>query len=155
MSISLSSRPGPAGPVAPSFPRIKIHDTRMLRLMEVLLHGGTHCGCVLPDSPSLLTICLGFPLCLTSSATTCARCVPLLERDGGIRYRLTTKGESRPLVLFSHVSAVPWLIPSSAATGPTQLPTPVEAAFHRDNQFANCPNSWKQHEIFRPFLVKH
>jgi len=33
---------------AARFPGIKIHDTRMIRLMEVLLHGGTTVG--LPDS---------------------------------------------------------------------------------------------------------
>jgi hypothetical protein len=26
------------------YPGIKIHETRVIRLMEVLLHGGTHVG---------------------------------------------------------------------------------------------------------------
>jgi hypothetical protein len=91
------------------YPCIKIHETRIIRLMEVLLHGGTHVGgwTAKEIHQAVLTT---FDLSSRAYALN-QLCYDLrklkghalLQRDGSRTYRLTTKGvEVALLFLFFH-----------------------------------------------------
>ena len=86
---------------------IKIHDTRMMRLMEVLLHGGTQLnGWRTADIHPAILAAFG----LSASAYTLTqlrydlrkmKAHGLLERIGrGYRYRLTDKGIQSALMFI-------------------------------------------------------
>ena len=127
---------------ASKIPGIKIHDTRMLRLMEVLLHGGTK---VLGWRASDIHQSI-----LASFALSAERYTPtqlrydlrklkahgLLERDGRrYTYRLTHKGTRAALlfVLFHQRVCGP-LANSLFHRRPSQTATPLsklEAAYHK------------------------
>jgi hypothetical protein len=123
-------------------PGIKIHDTRMLRLMEVLLHTGTK---VLGWRTAEIhqAILSGFSLAPASYTLTQLRydlrklkAHGLLERDRRrYAYRLTDKGTRAALlfVLFHQRVCGP-LASSLFHRRPTQTPTPlskIEAAYHK------------------------
>ena len=92
------------------YPGIKIHETRIIRLMEVLLHGGTHVGgwTAKEIHQAVLTT---FDLSSRAYGLNQLRYDlrklkghALLQRDGSrYAYRLTTKGvEVALLFLFFH-----------------------------------------------------
>ena len=86
---------------------IKIHDTRMMRLMEVLLHGGTQLnGWRTADIHQTILTAFGLPLS-TYTLTQLRydlrkmKAHGLLERIGrGYRYRLTDKGTKAALMFI-------------------------------------------------------
>jgi hypothetical protein len=92
------------------YPGIKIHETRIIRLMEVLLHGGTHLGGWTAKEihqAVLTTFGLsekGYRLNQLRYDLRKLKGHALLERDGSrYAYRLTTKGvEVALLFLFFH-----------------------------------------------------
>jgi hypothetical protein len=123
-------------------PGIKLHDTRMLRLMEVLLHHGTK---VLgwPASDVHQAILSSFALTVQSYTLTQLRydlrkmkAHGLLERDGRrYAYRLTAKGTRAALlfVLFHQRVCGP-LAHSLFQRRPTQTAAPlskIEAAYRK------------------------
>jgi hypothetical protein len=124
------------------YPGIKIHDTRVIRLLEVLLHGGSHLGgwtakqihhavlisFHLPDSAYGLNQ-LRYDLRKLKGHG-------LLQRDGSrYAYRLTTKGvQVALLLLFFHKRLCGPLANSRFHHRPDpahQPPSRLEAAYHR------------------------
>jgi len=135
--------PIPAG--ASKIPGIKIHDTRMLRLMEVLLHAGTKVSgwraAELHEA-----IVSSFNLAPANYTLTQLRydlrkikAHGLLQRDGRrYAYRLTDKGNRVALlfVLFHQRVCGP-LANSLFHRRPNQTRTPlskIEAAYHKANR---------------------
>jgi hypothetical protein len=144
MSISLFLQ-RPALPVTRGtsrFPGIKIHDTRMIRLMEVLLHGGTRlAGWRAPQIHQAVLSTSALPasrygLNQFHYDLRKLRAHGLLERDGQrYAYRLTDKGVKVAvlLVLFHQRLCGP-LAHSLFRQQPdrTHMPsTKLEAAFHK------------------------
>jgi hypothetical protein len=92
------------------YPGIKIHETRIIRLMEVLLHAGTHVGgwTAKEIHQAVLTSFglseKGYRLSQLSYDLRKLKGHGLIERDGSrYAYRLTTKGtEVSLLFLFFH-----------------------------------------------------
>ena len=121
---------------------IKIHDTRLMRLMEVLLHGGTQLnGWRSADLPqSILTTFGLFPTSYTLTQLRYdmrqMKAHGLLERIGrGYRYRLTDKGAKAALmfILFHQRVSGP-LANSLFHHQPDETLKPVskiEAAYHK------------------------
>jgi len=124
------------------YPGIKIHDTRVIRLLEVLLHGGSHLGgwtakqihhavlisFHLPDSAYGLNQ-LRYDLRKLKGHG-------LLQRDGSrYAYRLTTKGvQVALLLLFFHKRLCGPLANSRFHHRPDHAHQPasrLEAAYHR------------------------
>ena len=92
------------------YPGIKIHETRIIRLMEVLLHGGTHVGgWTAKEIHEAVLTTFGltektYRLNQLSYDLRKLKGHSLLERDGSrYAYRLTTKGvQVSLLLLFFH-----------------------------------------------------
>ena len=117
-------------------PGIKIQDTRMLRLMEVLLHRGTQLGgwrsCQIHQA-----ILSAFQLTPANYTLTQLRydlrklkAHALLERDGSrYAYRLTDKGTRVTLISSSSTSAsaVPWPTASSTVNPPNPTLPPANS----------------------------
>jgi hypothetical protein len=125
-----------------SIPGIKIQDIRMLRVMEVLLHGGTQLG-GWRSRQIHQAILSAFQLTPESYTLTQLRddlrkrkAHELLQRDGHrYAYRLTDKGIRVALtfILFHHRVCGP-LANSLFLRQPTQLHTPtskLQAAYHK------------------------
>jgi len=121
---------------------IKIHDTRMMRLMEVLLHGGTQLnGWRSVDVHQ--TILATFGLSALSYTLTQLRydmrkmkAHGLLERVGrGYRYRLTDKGTKAALMfILFHKRVCGPLANSLFHHRPDEAlkpPTKIEVAYHK------------------------
>ncbi len=124
------------------FPGIKIHDTRMIRLMEILLHGGTTVG-AWPAKQIHEAILTAFELPVVRYGLNQLRydlrkmkAHGLLERDGKrYAYRLTDKGTKVALtfVLFHQRLCGPLAnslfhhLPDSSARPKSKL----EAAYHQ------------------------
>jgi hypothetical protein len=129
---------------AAKIPGIKIHDTRMLRLMEVLLHGGTK---VLGWRASDIhqSILASFALSAERYTLTQLRydlrklkAHGLLERDGRrYAYRLTHKGTRAALLfILFHQRVCGPLTHSLFRRRTTQTATPlskIEAAYRKAN----------------------
>jgi hypothetical protein len=134
------AQPVPVGPT--KIPGIKIHDTRMLRLMEVLLHGGSQLAgwrtadmhravleafAITPEAYSMTQL---------RYDVRKLRAHRLLEREGrSYRYRLTNKGVrvAAMFVLF-HKRVCGPLANTLFHHRPTKTPTPpakIEAAYHK------------------------
>ena len=122
-------------------PGIKIHDTRMLRLMEVLLHGGSQLAGW--RTAQLYTAVLeAFGILPTAYSLTQLRydvrklrAHDLLERQGrSYSYRLTTKGVkvAALFVLFQKRVCGPLAntLFHHRPTKTTPLPAKIEAAYH-------------------------
>jgi hypothetical protein len=125
-----------------SYPGIKIHETRIIRLMEVLLHGGTHVGgWTAKEIHQAVITTFGL-------AERCYRLNQLrydlrklkghalLEREGSrYAYRLTTKGvEVSLLFLFFHKRLCGPLANSRFHHQPNAEHRPnsrLETAYHR------------------------
>jgi hypothetical protein len=123
------------------FPGIKIHDTRMIRLMEVLLHGGTRLvGWRAPQihQAVLTTYALApsrYGLNQARYDLRKMRAHDLVERDGNhYAYRLTDKGvKVAVLFVLFHQRLCGPLAHSlfQHRPDPTLVPnTKLEAAFH-------------------------
>jgi hypothetical protein len=123
-------------------PGIKIHDTRMVRLLETLLHAGTQIQ-AWPTAQIHQTITTSFGLSPETYPLTQLRydlrklkAHGLLERDGKrYRYRLTDKGArvALMLVLFHKPVCGP-LAGSLFDRQPQRSPQPaskIEVAYHR------------------------
>jgi hypothetical protein len=124
------------------YPGIKIHETRIIRLMEVLLHGGTHVGgwtAKQIHEAVLTTFGLserGYRLNQLRYDLRKLKGHALLERDGSrYAYRLTTKGlEVALLFLFFHKRLCGPLANSRFHHQPDARHRPdsrLEAAYHR------------------------
>jgi hypothetical protein len=124
------------------YPGIKIHDTRIIRLLEVLLHGGTHVGgwTAKEVHQAVLTTfdlsATGYRLNQLSYDLRKLKGHALLERDGSrYAYRLTTKGvEVAMLFLFFHKRLCGPLANSRFHHTPDPQHRPnsqLEAAYHR------------------------
>src|SRR6516162_6373776 len=127
------------------YPGIKIHDRRVIRLLEVLLHGGTHVGgwTAKDIHQSVLTT---FGLSERSYGLNQLRYDlrklkghGLLERDGSrYAYRLTSKGiQVALLFLFFHKRLCGPLAHSRFNHRPVDHHRPaskLEAAYHRADQ---------------------
>jgi hypothetical protein len=124
------------------YPGIKIHDTRVIRLMEVLLHAGTHVGGWTAKEiheAVLTTFGLSarcYRLNQLSYDLRKLKAHGLLERDGSrYAYRLTTKGvEVALLFLFFHKRLCGPLANSRFHHQPDAEHRPdsrPEAAYHR------------------------
>ena len=124
------------------YPGIKIHETRIIRLMEVLLHGGTHVGgwtAKQIHEAALTTFGLSenrYRLRQLSYDLRKLKGHALLERDGSrYAYRLTTKGvEVALLFLFFHKRLCGPLANSRFHHQPDARHRPdsrLEAAYHR------------------------
>src|SRR5438552_13769841 len=124
------------------YPGIKIHETRIIRLMEVLLHGGTHVGgwtAKQIHEAVLTTFGLsdsGYRLNQLRYDLRKLKGHSLLERDGSCyAYRLTTKGlEVGLLFLFFHKRLFGQLANSRFHHQPDARLRPdsrLEAAYHR------------------------
>jgi hypothetical protein len=124
------------------YPGIKIHETRIIRLMEVLLHGGTHVGgwtAKQIHEAVLTTFGLserGYRLNQLRYDLRKLKGHALLERDGSCyAYRLTTKGlEVGLLFLFFHKRLCGPLANSRFHHQPDVRHRPdsrLEAAYHR------------------------
>ena len=124
------------------YPGIKIHDTRIIRLMEVLLHGGTHVGgwtAKQIHEAVLTTFGLsqrGYRLNQLRYDLRKLKGHALLERDGSrYAYRLTTKGlQVSLLFLFFHKRLCGPLANSRFHHQPDARHRPdsrLEAAYHR------------------------
>src|SRR6266487_4945211 len=125
-----------------TMPGIKIHDTRMLRLMEVLLHGGSQlAGWRTAQLHAAVLEAFG----ITTAAYSLTqlrydmrklRAHGLLERQGqSYSYRLTAKGVkvAALFVLFQKRVCGP-LANTLFHHGPTKtatLPDKIEAAYHK------------------------
>jgi hypothetical protein len=122
-------------------PGIKIHDTRMLRLMEVLLHGGSQLAGW--RTAQLYTAVLeAFAISPTAYSLTQLRydvrklrAHGLLERQGrSYSYRLTTKGVkvAALFVLFQKRVCGPLAntLFHHRPTNTTSLPAKIETAYH-------------------------
>jgi hypothetical protein len=124
------------------YPGIKIHETRVIRLMEVLLHGGTHVGgwTAKQIHEAVLTT-FGLPekrygLNQLRYDLRKLKGHGLVERDGSrYAYRLTTKGvEVALLFLFFHKRLCGPLANSRFHHQPNAEHRPesrLEAAYHR------------------------
>ena len=124
------------------YPGIKIHDPRVIRLLEVLLHGGTHVGgwTARQIHQAVLTT---FHLSERTYGLNQLRYDlrklkghGLLERDGTrYAYRLTSKGAQVALLfLFFHKRLCGPLANSRFHHHPDarqRPPSPLEAAYHR------------------------
>ena len=116
------------------YPGIKIHDRRVIRLLEVLLHGGTHVGGWTAKEihqAVLTTFALSEPSYGLNQLRYDLRKLKghgLLERDGSrYAYRLTSKGVQVALLfLFFH----------KRLCGP-----PANSRFHRRPDPQNRPDS--------------
>jgi len=124
------------------YPGIKIHDTRVIRLMEVLLHGSTHVGGWTAQEihqAVLTTFALSERTYRLNQLRYDLRKLKghaLLERDGcRYAYRLTTKGvEVALLFLFFHKRLCGPLANSRFHHHPAARHRPdsrLEAAYHR------------------------
>ena len=124
------------------YPGIKIHDTRIIRLMEVLLHGATHVGGWTAKEiheAVLSTFGLSEKAYRLNQLRYDLRKLKghgLLERDGSrYAYRLTTKGvEVSLLFLFFHKRLCGPLANSRFHHQPDAEHRPnsrLEAAYHR------------------------
>jgi hypothetical protein len=124
------------------YPGIKIHDTRIIRLLEVLLHSGTHVGgwTAKEVHQAVLTTfhlsASGYRLNQLSYDLRKLKGHALLERDGSrYAYRLTTKGvEVAMLFLFFHKRLCGPLANSRFHHKPDPKHRPnsqLEAAYHR------------------------
>src|ERR1700746_3906629 len=124
------------------YPCIKIHETRIIRLMEVLLHGGTHVGgwtAKQIHEVVLTTFDLsesGYRLNQLLYDLRKLKGHALLEQDGShYAYRLTTKGvEVALLFLFFHKRLCGPLANSRFHHRPDARHRPdsrLEAAYHR------------------------
>ena len=124
------------------YPGIKIHETRIIRLMEVLLHGGTHVGGWTAKeihAAVLTTFGLSekrYGLNQLRYDLRKLRGHGLLERDGSrYAYRLTTKGvEVALLFLFFHKRLCGPIANSRFHHQPDAQHRPesrLEAAYHR------------------------
>src|SRR5260221_3537249 len=124
------------------YPGIQIHDPRVIRLLEVLLHGGSHVGgwTAKQIHRAVLT---AFHLSDTAYGLNQLRYDlrklkghGLLQRDGSrYAYRLTPKGfQVALLFLFSHKRLCGPLAPTRFHHRPTNHHRPaskLEAAYHR------------------------
>lgn len=137
------ARPIPSGRT--KIPGIKIHDTRMMRLMEVLLHGGTQLG-GWRTAQIHQAIRAAFDLSADAYTLTQLRYDlrkmkghGLLERDGRhYCYRLTDKGQkvAAMFVLFHKRICGP-LANSLFHHQPektTKPPAKIEAAYHKADE---------------------
>jgi hypothetical protein len=124
------------------YPGIKIHETRIIRLMEVLLHGGTHVGGWTAKeihAAVLTTFGLSDRTYRLNQLNYDLRKLKghsLLERDGSrYAYRLTTKGVQVSLLfLFFHKRLCGPLANSRFHHQPDAENRPnsrLEAAYHR------------------------
>ena len=124
------------------YPGIKIHETRVIRLMEVLLHGGTHVGGWTAKEiheAVLTTFGLserGYRLNQLRYDLRKLKGHALLERDGSrYAYRLTSKGvEVALLFLFFHKRLCGPLANSRfhhQADAQHRPDSRLEAAYHR------------------------
>jgi hypothetical protein len=124
------------------YPGIKIHETRLIRLMEVLLHGGTHVGgWTAKEIHEAVLTTFGLPekryhLNQLRYDLRKLKGHGLLERDGSrYAYRLTTKGvEVALLFLFFHKRLCGPLANSRFHHQPIAQHRPdsrLEAAYHR------------------------
>ena len=127
------------------YPGIKIHETRVIRLLEVLLHGGTHVGgwtAKQIHEAVLTTFGLSEKHYRLNQLRYDLRKLKghaLLERDGSrYAYRLTTKGvEVALLFLFFHKRLCGPLANSRFHHQPEaqhRPNSPLEAAYHRADQ---------------------
>ena len=132
----------PASKGSVRYPGIKIHDTRVIRLMEVLLHGGTRVGGWTAKeihTAVLATFGLSDKRYRLNQLRYDLRKLKghaLLERDGSrYAYRLTTKGvEVALLFLFFHKRLCGPLANSRFHHQPLADHRPdsqLEAAYHR------------------------
>jgi len=130
------------------YPGIKIHDTRVIRLCEVLLHGGTHVGGWTANQihqAVLTTFHLsdkGYGLNQLRYDLRKLRGHGLIERDGSrYAYRLTTKGVQVALLfLFFHKRLCGPLANSRFHHEPDAKHRPhsqLEAAYHRADKAIN------------------
>jgi hypothetical protein len=130
------------------YPGIKIHDTRVIRLCEVLLHGGTHVGGWTANQihqAVLTTFHLsdkGYGLNQLRYDLRKLRGHGLIERDGSrYAYRLTTKGVQVALLfLFFHKRLCGPLANSRFHHQPDAKHRPhsqLEAAYHRADKAIN------------------
>jgi hypothetical protein len=124
------------------YPGIKIHETRVIRLLEVLLHGGTHVGgwtAKQIHGAVLTSFALSHRRYRLNQLRYDLRKLKghgLLERDGShYTYRLTTKGaEVALLFLFFHKRLCGPLANSRFHHQPHAEHRPdsqLEAAYHR------------------------
>ena len=132
----------PVSKGAVRYPGIKIHDTRVIRLMEVLLHGGTRVGGWTANqihAAVLASFGLSDKRYRLNQLRYDLRKLKghaLLERDGSrYAYRLTTKGvEVALLLLFFHKRLCGPLAYSRFHHQPVpehRPRSPLEAAYHR------------------------
>ncbi|HXJ59545.1 MAG TPA: hypothetical protein VNU68_23105 [Verrucomicrobiae bacterium] len=130
------------------YPGIKIHDTRVIRLCEVLLHGGTHVGGWTANQihqAVLTTFHLsdkGYSLNQLRYDLRKLRGHGLIERDGTrYAYRLTLKGVQVALLfLFFHKRLCGPLANSRFHHEPDAKHRPhsqLEAAYHRADKAIN------------------
>ena len=130
------------------YPGIKIHDTRVIRLCEVLLHGGTHVGGWTANQihqAVLTTFHLsdkGYGLNQLRYDLRKLRGHGLIERDGSrYAYRLTLKGVQVALLfLFFHKRLCGPLANSRFHHQPDAKHRPhsqLEAAYHRADKAIN------------------
>ena len=130
------------------YPGIKIHDTRVIRLCEVLLHGGTHVGGWTANQihqAVLTTFHLsdkGYGLNQLRYDLRKLRGHGLIERDGSrYAYRLTQKGVQVALLfLFFHKRLCGPLANSRFHHKPDAKHRPhsqLEAAYHRADKAIN------------------
>ena len=130
------------------YPGIKIHDTRVIRLCEVLLHGGTHVGGWTANQihqAVLTTFHLsdkGYGLNQLRYDLRKLRGHGLIERDGTrYAYRLTPKGVQVALLfLFFHKRLCGPLANSRFHHQPDAKHRPhsqLEAAYHRADKAIN------------------
>jgi hypothetical protein len=130
------------------YPGIKIHDTRVIRLCEVLLHGGTHVGGWTANQiheAVLTTFHLsdkGYGLNQLRYDLRKLRGHGLIERDGSrYAYRLTPKGvQVALLLLFFHKRLCGPLANSRFHHEPDAKHRPhsqLEAAYHRADKAIN------------------
>ena len=130
------------------YPGIKIHDTRVIRLCEVLLHGGTHVGGWTANQihqAVLTTFHLsdkGYGLNQLRYDLRKLRGHGLIERDGSrYAYRLTLKGVQVALLfLFFHKRLCGPLANSRFHHEPDAKHRPhsqLEAAYHRADKAIN------------------
>jgi hypothetical protein len=130
------------------YPGIKIHDTRVIRLCEVLLHGGTHVGGWTANQihqAVLTTFHLsdkGYGLNQLRYDLRKLRGHGLIERDGSrYAYRLTPKGVQVALLfLFFHKRLCGPLANSRFHHQPDAKHRPhsqLEAAYHRADKAIN------------------
>jgi hypothetical protein len=124
------------------YPGIKIHDVRVIRLLEVLLHGGTHVGGATAKQIHAAVLA-SFDLSVSTYSLNQLRYDlrklkghGLIERDGArYAYRLTSKGiQVALLFLFFHKRLCGPLANSRFHHRPDPQHRPdsrLEAAYHR------------------------